>query len=64
MKWWCRRSNNNTAVWIAIMAVLISTNAAHPVHHNRWWLLGIGMGMIVGVTVALITARLRGNRCP
>ncbi len=64
MKWWCRRTNNNAAVWIAVMAVLISTNGAHPVHHDRWWLVGVAAGIIVSVTALLLGARLRGRRCP
>ena len=64
MKWLCCRGKNNNAVWIAIMAVLISTNSATAhVHHGRTWLVGVAIGavamLIVGGLAILARRKFR-----
>jgi membrane protein DedA with SNARE-associated domain len=64
MKWICRRDrSNNTAIWIASMAVLFtSMGPTSQVHHGRSWLFGVATGVLVGVVVVALFA-WRKRRC-
>ncbi len=52
MRWICRRSNNQAAVWIAIAVVLMSShrNAQHS-HSSAWWLVGLSVGAVTAAVV-------------
>lgn len=55
MKWFCRRDRNQTGVWIAIMAVLISTNRSTVHHHHLsgWWFVGVAVGLMIGLAIVV-----------
>ena len=65
MNWLCSKGKNNSAVWIAIMVVLISSNSAtRHVHHGRTWLLGVALGLMATVMVGVLALLARRKfRC-